>query len=282
MHELLGHEIFVVDTGGSGGPRAPAVLVLHGFPTCSFDWRHVASELRSECRVVSFDFLGFGLSAKPDATNSLLRQADVVEAVARELELEEVVLVTHDMGSSVGGEICARANAGTLPFQIVSRVVTNGSIYLENMALTPAQEFLLSLPDEKLAAEAMPAPEVFQKNLAGVFGPGTQPSEDELAAHWELLCHADGARLMPRLIRYKNDQRENLARWAEAIERHPAPVSIVWGDVDPATPTAIAERLAQTVAGAELDVLHGIGHYPMSERPAAVTAAIRRAKSRAR
>ena len=86
------------------------VLVLHGFPSCSFDWRHVLERMRSERRVVLVDFIGFGLSDKPDLRYSLRGQADVVEAVAGHLGLDRVALVTHDMGDSVGAS-CSRATS---------------------------------------------------------------------------------------------------------------------------------------------------------------------------
>ena len=86
------------------------MLVLHGFPTSSYDWQHQLDVLRARRRVVMLDYPGYGLSAKPDATYSLFTQADVVEACAQELGLGDVALVTHDMGDSVGGEILARGD----------------------------------------------------------------------------------------------------------------------------------------------------------------------------
>ena len=61
------------------------MLVLHGFPTSSYDWQHALDVLRARRRVVMLDYPGYGLSAKPDQTYSLFEQADVVEACAREL-----------------------------------------------------------------------------------------------------------------------------------------------------------------------------------------------------
>ena len=64
------------------------------------------------------DLLGFGLSDKPDQRYSLFEQADLVEAVAGDLGLDEVALLTHDMGDSVGGELLARSIDGTLSFDV--------------------------------------------------------------------------------------------------------------------------------------------------------------------
>ena len=107
--------------------------------------------------VVLLDLPGYGLSAKPDRAYTLFDQADTVEAVARDLGLTSVVLVTHDMGDSVGGELLARSIDGNLPFAVSRRVVTNGSIYLELAHLTDGQKLLESLPDEMLPEERGPS-----------------------------------------------------------------------------------------------------------------------------
>ena len=126
------------------------ILVLHGFPTCSYDWRHVLDDLTARRRVVIPDMLGYGLSPKPDQPYSLFEHADHMTAVADALALGEVDLVTHDMGDSVGGELLARSLDGDLPFGIRRRVLTNGSIYIDMAQLTIGQQLLLGLPDERM------------------------------------------------------------------------------------------------------------------------------------
>src|SRR5689334_6622318 len=108
-HELLGHRVFVVDVAPAT-ERAVPVLILHGFPTSSIDW-HAAVDpiVMTGRRVVALDLLGYGFSDKPDQRYSLFEQADIVAALAQELGLDTVALVTHDMGDSVGGEVLARS-----------------------------------------------------------------------------------------------------------------------------------------------------------------------------
>src|SRR5687767_5489017 len=90
---LLGHDVFVLEVGRDDTETAkPPLLVLHGFPTSSVDWSAVVPALSAERRVVLFDFLGYGLSAKPDQAYSLFEQADLVEAVAADCGLTAVDL----------------------------------------------------------------------------------------------------------------------------------------------------------------------------------------------
>jgi len=146
IRNLSGHEVFVVDVPAVREEAEP-VLVLHGFPTSTFDWRLALDVLRARRRVVLLDYPGYGFSDKPDAKYSLFAQADIVEACARELGLSDVALVTHDVGDSIGGEILAREIDGKLGFHVTRRVLTNGSIYMDLVQLTDGQKFLLALPD---------------------------------------------------------------------------------------------------------------------------------------
>jgi pimeloyl-ACP methyl ester carboxylesterase len=251
------------------------LLVLHGFPSCSFDWRHVLDALRAQRRVVAVDFLGFGLSAKPDVRYSMRLQADVVEAVARDLGLTSVALLTHDMGDTVGGELLARSFEGTLPFAVTRRVLTNGSIYIDMAQLTTGQQLLLSLDD---APTDLVQADGFKAGLAGTFSSNSDISPDELDAQWLLAERNDGHRLLPRTIRYIEDRRAEERRFTGAIETHPSPLAVVWGADDPIAVVAMTDELSRARPDTHVTILDGVGHYPMIEAPdrfaAAVTAAL--------
>ena len=77
---LCGERIFTVDAPSIGPERHEPLLILHGFPTSSFDYAAVLDGLRAGRRVVLFDMLGYGLSAKPDRAYTMALQADVAAA----------------------------------------------------------------------------------------------------------------------------------------------------------------------------------------------------------
>jgi len=243
------------------------LLVLHGFPTCSFDWRLVVDRLGAERDVVVLDLLGFGLSDKPDQRYGLRSYADGVEAVAAHLGLTHVDLVTHDIGDSVGGEVLARSLEGTLGFTVGRRVLTNGSIYMELVQLTFGQQFLLGLPDERNELVGADGGESFRNGVAATFAPGSVVDAEELEALSELARRQDGLAMLPRTIRYIEDRRAEERRFTGAIEAHPSPVGLVWGDQDPVAVHAMAERFVTVRPGTELVTLEGVGHYPMLEAP---------------
>jgi pimeloyl-ACP methyl ester carboxylesterase len=127
-----GHRLFVRTGLGNG----PPLVFLHGYPSSSYDWRHVI-EVLPEQAFACFDFLGFGLSDKPrDHVYSLMDQADLVEGVVALLDADEIVLVAHDMGTSVATELLARDLEGKLPFGLRSVLLPNGSMVIERASLT--------------------------------------------------------------------------------------------------------------------------------------------------
>jgi pimeloyl-ACP methyl ester carboxylesterase len=270
-----GRSVWVLDLPALDDRGVDPLVVLHGFPSCSFDWRHVLDALRAQHRVIAVDFLGFGLSDKPDVRYSMRLQADVIEAVARDLGLTSVALLTHDMGDTVGGELLARSLEGTLPFGVTRRVLTNGSIYIEMAHLTTGQQLLLSLDD---APTDLVQADGFKAGLAGTFSPKSVVGGDELDAQWLLAERNDGHRLLPRTIRYIEDRRAEERRFTGAIETHPSPLAVVWGADDPIAVVAMTAELSRARPDAHVTILDGVGHYPMIEAPdrfaAAVTAAL--------
>jgi pimeloyl-ACP methyl ester carboxylesterase len=262
-----GDQVWMVELPAIGAETGDPVFVLHGFPTCSYDWRHVLPTLRAGRRVVLFDLPGFGLSDKPNVRYSIRRYADAAQSVAAAAGLERVALVTHDLGDSVGGELLARALEGTLNFEVARRVITNGSIYMDLVQLTEGQQLLLAAADEPvdLAALGIDPEPGFKAGLAGTFA--VPATDEEMDAQWELASRADGHKMLTRTIRYIEDRRAEERRFTGPIEMHPSPLAIVWGALDPVAVLPMAERLHSLRADSTLTVLDGVGHYPMVEAP---------------
>src|ERR1700691_770800 len=85
QRELGGHHIFTIDAPSIGPEVHEPLLILHGFPTSSFDYAAVLDALRAGRRVLLLDSLGYGLSAKPDQRYTMALQADLAAAFVAEL-----------------------------------------------------------------------------------------------------------------------------------------------------------------------------------------------------
>ncbi len=271
-HELGGYRVFTVDVPSIGPEVHEPLLILHGFPTSSFDYAAVLDGLRAGRRVLLLDFLGYGLSDKPNIKYTMALQADLAAAYVELLGLDRLALLTHDMGDTVGGELLARRAEGAWPVEVTRRVITNGSIYIAQAQLTDGQQLLLSLPDELLPPGIPITAETLAKSLRDTFSAHTAlvPEgwrQDPLPEAAEQIVRHDGHLVLPRLIRYIEERRANERRFTGAIERDPSPLHIVWGSDDPIAVAAMVDTLVAARPDATVDRLDEVGHYPMVEAP---------------
>ena len=272
-HEIDGQRIFVIEVPATGPVAAPPLLVLHGFPTSSFDFHRVVDALAADRRVVLFDMLGYGLSDKPDRAYRLVDQADLAQALVGELGIDRLGLLTHDIGDTVGGELLARQMEGSWPVEVTDRVVTNGTLYMDLVHLSAGQQLLESLPDERLAAGVL-TEEAVVAGLVATFSPGHRVDTSEVSAAWELISAGGGERLLARHARYIDERRRNERRFTPPVINHPSALTVVWGTDDPIAVAAMADRLEASRPDARVVRLDGVGHYPMVEAPARFVGAV--------
>lgn len=259
--------IWAMEAGNGGIP----VLVLHGFPTSSWDFAEAIDRIAERRRVIAFDFMGYGLSDKPpEFAASLFEQADIAILVARAFGIERCHLWAHDMGTSVATELLARRERAMLPFEVASLVLMNGSVHIELAQLTMGQ-LLLKSPLGAVFAR-LNTPITFKAQMKRVFA--RPPHEDDLDAMWALAAREDGIARMPALIRYTEERARFRRRWIGALERLDIPALVAWGREDPVAVMAIADQLASEIPGAERETWNDLGHYPQVEDPARVVATL--------
>ncbi|MGI8661667.1 MAG: alpha/beta fold hydrolase [Acidimicrobiales bacterium] len=261
-------EVFV-RVAGDG----PWCTLVHGYPTSSWDWAHVAPRLEAHRRTLALDLLGFGASDKPhDHIYSIHEQADIVEAAWDWAEVEETELVSHDYGDSVAQELVARAIAGTLDVELTAWSLLNGGIYPDLHRPTLGQTLLLD-PDSGQAIADAVTPETFSAALLAVLGPAGAPGP-ELSQHWDALADRGGSDMLARLIHYIGDRSIHAERWIHALEHSPVPPRFVWGPEDPVSGAHVIVRLRERFVSEAIFELPGIGHYPQWEAPDAVADAV--------
>ena len=83
-----------------------------------------------------------------------------------------------------------------------------------------------------------------------------------------------GSRLMPRLMRYQNERKDNLDRWIDGLTKLSAPTSIFWGQQDPNALEPMADRLKKLNPAADLHKWPDVSHWPPIEVPERVAKAI--------
>src|SRR6476469_1550677 len=106
--DLSGLDVFYREAGPSG---APAVLLLHGFPSSSRMWQPLIDRLGDRYRMVAPDYPGFGHSDAPPPDSfsyTFDHIADYVERLTDEIGLTHYSLVMQDYGGPVGMRLAVR------------------------------------------------------------------------------------------------------------------------------------------------------------------------------
>jgi pimeloyl-ACP methyl ester carboxylesterase len=233
----------------------------------------MASDLAADHDVITMDFLGYGASDKPGSYSySVDESADTVEDLVAHLGLTSVRLVVHDYGGIVGQELVDRANRGVLPFAIEHLTMLNSGIVYSAYRPTRMQKLLILPVVGKLLAGQVSAARV-RSALDAVRG--TPLSDREFDDLWLGMSRDDGHKRSHLLIKYNTERAAHHRRWESALADWAGPLHLVWGLADPVSGGHVLELAVKVLPQASVTQLPGVGHYPSSEAPQAVTAAVR-------
>lgn len=267
-----GHQI-AYWTGGSG----PALLLVHGYPTCSWDWKPVWETLSTHYRLIACDMLGFGLSDKPRGGlagrgYSLIDQTDIQLALLKYLKIENYHALVHDYGVSVGQEMLARQREGSGARGLQQMLFLNGGLFPDHHRPRPIQK--LGISPIGFVLGFLFNRERFGKSFAQVFGPETQPSETELDIFWDFITHNGGEKIQHKLLKYMIDRQTHKARWREALLLNQDRIGLINGALDPVSGEHLYHEWRRAVPEARHHLLAHVGHYPQVEASGEVAAKV--------
>ena len=124
--EIDGLEIFYREAGRKG---APAILLLHGFPTSSHMFRNLMPALADEFYMVAPDYPGFGNSSQPPLDEfdyTFDRLAEIVEKFTEKIGIDKYSIYLMDYGAPIGFRLAAKH-----PDRVDTLLVQNGNAYTE-------------------------------------------------------------------------------------------------------------------------------------------------------
>ena len=260
---IFGREIFLIDEGHN----EETLVILHGYPTSSYDYQKVLSELSKQYRVIIHDHLGFGFSEKPlDYSYSLIEQADVALQIWKQLNLKKVTLLAHDYGTSIATEILARHNRQQIDLQIDKLILCNGSAHIELSKLRLIQKLLKSKITGEFVA-SLTNYSIFKRNMRNVYFDKSKAKNEELQEMWFQLEYNEGRKVIHKISNYINERYYYWHRWIGALKETQIPTKIIWAKNDPIAIIEIAELLASEIPNNELLTIENTGHFLMIENP---------------
>ncbi|MBU8977857.1 alpha/beta hydrolase [Lysobacter sp. MMG2] len=246
------------------GPRdAPAVLLLHGFPTSSHMFRHLIPRLADRFRVIAPDLPGFGFSETPGRDRfayTFDHLAQVMQDFTDAIGLERHALYVFDYGAPVGWRM-----AMARPERITALITQNGNAYEVGLsdgwgqtraywddpspANRDAMRAMLTLETTRwqyvhgAPDESQVAPEAYWLDVALMSRPGNDEIQLDL-----FLDYANNVALYPQVHAY--------------FARHRPPLLAVWGRHDPFFLPAGAEAFRRDLPDAEVHLLD-TGHFAL-------------------
>ncbi|WP_022703799.1 alpha/beta fold hydrolase [Pseudorhodobacter ferrugineus] len=261
-----------VDVQGAG----PDLVLIHGASGSSRDFTfNLASRLKSNYRVISFDRPGMGYSdSLPGTDLSPLAQADALIAAAQQLGAKNPIVLGHSYGGSVAMAWALRATPRALVIVSGATMPFPGDLGLWYQVTSSRLGGATIVP---LITAFAPESRV-DSALADIFAPQSPPAgyADYIGA--PLTLRRDALRVNGRQV---NNLKPHVTLMAENYPKLTLPVEIIHGTADTTVPIQIhAIPLSKLLPNANLTVLNGIGHMPHHTNPDDIVAAINRAASR--
>jgi pimeloyl-ACP methyl ester carboxylesterase len=268
---LDGIELFYREAGPAD---APVLLLPHGYPCSSFQFRRLMPALADRWRLVAPDFPGFGYSDTPeDFPYDFDGYAGLLDRFVRRLGLGRYALYLHDYGSQIGLRLAIRA-----PERVAALIIQNGDIYED--ALGPKYDSLKSYwsdptPAKRAKLVEAVSEEGFRHEFVGEIREHLIPRipPDLWALHWSLVTPRR-RELMVGLMEGLKANLEWFPRYQAYLREHRPPTLIVWGPHDGYMPEASARAYLRDLPGAELHLLDG-GHWALETNLEEVVVVVR-------
>jgi pimeloyl-ACP methyl ester carboxylesterase len=268
-----GHRVFYREAGAAD---APAVVLLHGFPTSSFMFRELIPRLADRYHVIAPDHLGFGLSDAPtvdefDYTFDAL--TDVTAGLLGRLGVTRYALYVQDYGAPIGWRLALRD-----PDAVTAVISQNGNAYEEGFV----EEFWAPIfayhrdptpAGAEAVAQGLSLDGIRWQYLAGVPDP-TLVSPDTWHHDHALVSRPGNAEVQLALTTDYATNRPLYPAVHDWLRERQVPVLAAWGEHDPIFGPDGARAFAKDTAGAEVHLLDG-GHFLLESAGAEVAALIR-------
>ncbi|MFD1911120.1 alpha/beta fold hydrolase [Halodurantibacterium flavum] len=259
----------------AGRNDAPAILLLHGFPSSSHMFRDLIPKLAGSYRVIAPDLPGFGQTVAPERgvfPYTFDALAEVIGGFVDALGLRRFAIYVFDYGAPVGYRL-----AMARPDRIAAIISQNGNAYLEGFSdeWGPWEAYWREPTKENREAcrESLSAAVI--ENWQ--YRTGTNPerlSPDGYLLDIALMSRPGAEEIQLDLIL---DYRSNLDRYPEFqayFQQHQPPLLAVWGRHDPAFIPAGAEAYKRDLPDAEVHLLD-TGHFALETHAEEIAGFIR-------
>ena len=248
----------------AGDPSKQAVVLLHGFPSSSHQYREILSALGDEFYLIAPDYPGFGYSEKPSKEEYTYTFDNLAATMAKFLEqkgISNYFLMIHDYGAPVGFRIATKH-----PENIAGFIVMNGNAY---------EEGLSNLTQQTLSQTRTPEDEATKignfmslDRIKWLYTTGARNPDGLNPDGWHLdhtiISEPHVTALNLELLYDYPNNIPLYANWQQYLRDTQPPMLIVWGRNDPIFLEQGAAAYQQDVRDIDYHIFD-TGHFPLEE-----------------
>jgi pimeloyl-ACP methyl ester carboxylesterase len=248
----------------AGDPKAPALVLIHGFASSTLVWSKVFLSLaQAGFRVIAVDMLGYGYSAKPrNGEYTIAGQAQLLMQLLERLRIPRAIFI----GSSYGGAVAATC-ALDYPKRVEKLVLVGTVNNNRPLAYKLMRVFGSPLFGDVVSPLLIGSRRLLRRRMKRVYDRHSWVLDERRVEARHLPLRAAGTqRAIIRTVRSWDAER--ISRDAHLIRQ---PTLLLWGENDLEIPLADGERLHEEIAGSRLIVFLNCGHLPHEEYPEAFT-----------
>jgi pimeloyl-ACP methyl ester carboxylesterase len=258
--DLDGIKIFYREAGARD---APAVLLPHGYPCSSYEFRNLMPALADRWHLLAPDFPGAGYSDTPDPSRFAYTfdgYADFLDRFAKAKQLSRYALYLHDYGSQIGLRLAIKA-----PERVTALIIQNGDIYEDELG--PKYQALKDYwahptPEGRAKLTEAVSEEGFRDEFLNEVRPelAERISPDLWKLAWSWMQAPGRREIAVGLMEGLRENLEWFPRYQAYLRQHRPPTLIVWGPQDGYMPEGSARAYLRDLPNAELHLLDG-GHW---------------------
>ncbi|MEU6665904.1 alpha/beta hydrolase [Streptomyces sp. NPDC046727] len=260
----------------AGDPKAPAVVLLHGFPTSSHMFRHLIPALADRYHVIAPDHIGFGQSAMPalgEFPYTFEALTEVTAGLLDYLRIDRFAMYVQDYGAPIGWRLALKT-----PDRITAIITQNGNAYEEGF-VKPFWEGVFAYaqapgPDTEASMRGALTPEITRwQYVHGVADP-TLVSPDNWVHDQALLDRPGNDEIQLRLFRDYPTNVDLYPQVHQYFRDSRVPLLAVWGANDEIFGPEGARAFGRDLPDAEIHLLDS-GHFALESHLEPITEHIR-------
>ncbi len=243
--------------------QGPPVLLIHGFGTSSYTWRHIIPALAVKHRVIAVDLKGFGQSDKPfDERYSVLDQAELLAQFIEDHDLRDLTIVGHSFGGGVALRL-ALDHDTRLAGRIKKLVLLDSIAYPQHI---PVFFRLLDVPFVSHLGVRMVPPTVQTRvALQIAYFDDNKIDPEEVETYAAPLKTAAGKHAI--IYSARQIVPDDIDAIAQSYTSITLPTLILWCDHDRIVPLEIGLKLRRALPNSSLRLVQDCGHMPQEEQP---------------